>query len=134
MASPHPKPKSLKLISGTTRPDRDEKPGDPVEYDRVEQFPDPPFGLTAHGIIFWNHYGPILTKSGVLTVGDMGAFHQLTLLWSELLHNNDLGHGSPASLHQSLISMWAYFGMVPAARMKMKLNSETPKRNEFDDE
>ena len=128
------KPHALKLIQGTTRPDRD--PIDLPEFAPVLDFPDAPLHLNADGAAAWRDLGPKLIGAGVLQVVDLYALEQLCYAWQRMRQKAKAGMEISASEDNALKSLLSEFGMTPAARRRVAANlldpdAQTPKGNAF---
>lgn len=133
MPSPRPKPRNLKLISGTNRPDRDEPDGPSIEYEVVTVIPEPPGNLGYHGTALWHSHLPIFVKAGTVQIVDLTSFHLLCKLWQNAMQDADCSIKSPSSENQTLIGLFDRFGMTPASRSKIKQPGNTKPRNEFEE-
>lgn len=123
---PNPRrPDALKVISGTTRADR-EKPLD-VDYDLVEEFPDAPQHLNVDGREMWSRLGPTLVKHKVLQVTDLFCLEQLCIAWQLFRKSAKADMPITASENNALLSMFSAFGMTPAARSKIRLGEKDAK-------
>lgn len=110
--SRRPKPTSLKLLEGTTRPDRDRGPE-----------PEPPEGpivrpehVKYRAAELWDQYAPALEAMGTLTVVDVPNF----AIWCRLQAKfEEVGVEMSASHLAQLRMIAAGFGMDAAARAKL---------------
>ena len=128
------KPTTLKLIQGTSRPDRD--PKDAPEFQPVRTFPDPPQHLNLDGAAAWSDLGPKLVAAGVLQEVDLYPLEQLCYAWQRFRKKAKADMEITASEDNALKALWSEFGMTPAARRRVAANlvdpdAQTPKGNAF---
>lgn len=119
----------LKVLAGTSRPDR-ETPDAP-EYDLIEKFPDPPQHLNADGVDMWQRLGPQLVGARTLQVVDLFSLEQLCFAWQRFRQKAKAGMELTAAEDQSLKSLFSEFGLTPASRRKVAAGGEKPKGNPF---
>lgn len=118
------KPTALKLIQGTSRPDRD--PVDAPNFEQVEEFPAAPQHLNADGAAAWNDLGPKLVAAGVLQVVDLYALEQACYAWQRFRKKAKADMDITASEDNALKSLLSEFGMTPAARRRVASNLVDP--------
>jgi phage terminase small subunit len=118
------KPVALKLIAGTSRPDRD--PPDAPEFAPVRVFPDPPQHLNPDGAAAWNDLGPKLVAAGVLQEVDLYPLEQLCYSWQRFRQKAKAGMDMTASDDNALKALFSEFGMTPAARRRVAANLVDP--------
>lgn len=127
------KPVALKVIAGTSRPDRD--PADAPEFAPVRDFPDPPQHLNPDGAACWNDLGPKLVAAGVLQEVDLYPLEQLCYSWQRFRQKAKAGMDMTASDDNALKALFSEFGMTPAARRRVSAsgdsNAEKQKGNAF---
>jgi hypothetical protein len=121
----HAKSPTLKAISGTARPDREE-PADVPQYDPVREFPAPPQHLTVDGVEMWKDLGPKLTAAGVLQVVDLYPLEQLCVAWQGFRKKAKADMEITASEHNALQSIFGTFGIGPTARRRVVANLSAP--------
>ncbi len=128
------KPPALKLLAGTSRPDRE--PADAPSFEPVREFPDPPQHLNPDGAQAWNDLGPKLVAAGVLQEVDLYPLEQVCYAWQRFRQKAKAGMDMSASDDNALKALWSEFGMTPAARRRVPANLvdpnvEKPKGNAF---
>ncbi|WP_174971749.1 hypothetical protein [Pandoraea morbifera] len=117
-------------MAGTDRPDR-EAP-EAIEFDLVEEFPEPPPMLNAVGAAFWNREGPRLVKAGVIQVVDLNAFTIVCYEWQMWTQKASAGISLTASEGNYLRGLFSDFCMSgPASRSKAAIGGEKPAGNKF---
>lgn len=128
------KPTALKLIQGTSRPDRD--PPSAPEFEPVSEFPAPPIHLNVDVAAAWNDLGPKLVAAGVLQAVDLYPLEQLCYAWQRFRKKAKADMDVTASEDNALKALWSEFGMTPAARRRVAANlldpeATVPKGNAF---
>jgi len=118
------KPTSLKLIQGTTRPDRD--PSDAPEFAPVREFPESPMHLNPDGANMWRDLGPKLVAAGILQEVDLYPLEQLCYAWQRFRKKAKADMDVTASEDNALKALWSEFGMTPAARRRVAANLVDP--------
>lgn len=118
------KPVALKLIQGTSRPDRD--PANAPEFAPVREFPDPPQHLNPDGAFAWRDLGPKLVAAGVLQEVDLYPLEQLCYAWQRFRKKAKADMDITASEDNALKALWSEFGMTPAARRRVAANLVDP--------
>jgi hypothetical protein len=130
MSGPAKKRASLKVVSGTERPDRVEAVG--VELPLVADTPNAPDWLpNAHAINEWDRLAPILTANKLLTEAGLSAFGVLCSLHGQLVDMWTRRVEPPASLISQYRGMVNDFGLTPVAQGKVKPSGEKEKGNPF---
>ena len=124
-----PTPPHLKVLSGTSRPDRD--PVDVPEFDVITEFPPPPITLNVDGVEMWNNMGPQLVAARVLQVVDLYSLEQLCYSWQRFRKKALGGFELTAAEDTALKSLFSEFGMTPASRRKVASSGEGKKQNKF---
>lgn len=119
----------LKVLSGTTRPDR-ETPDMP-EFDLVSDFPKPPQHLNPDGVEMWNNLGKQLVSARVLQTVDLYCLEQLCFNWQMFRKKAKAEMELTSAETMALKAMFSEFGMTPASRSKVTAGSEKPKENKF---
>ncbi|ANF84633.1 terminase [Pseudomonas antarctica] len=119
----------LKVLAGTTRPDREE--ADAPEFDLVADFPDPPQHLNVDGSEMWRSLGRQLVSARVLQVVDLYSLEQLCFAWQCFRKKAKADMESTAAETTALKALFSEFGMTPASRRKVSSGSEKPKGNAF---
>jgi len=120
---------NLKVLAGTTRPDR-VKPDAP-EYDLVENFPDPPQHLNSDGAEMWRRLGDQLVSARVMQVVDLFSLEQLCYAWQCFRKKAKAEMEATAAETTALKSLFSEFGMTPASRAKVTSSGEKEKGNKF---
>jgi phage terminase small subunit len=119
----------LKVLAGTTRPDRQQEAG--PEFDLIDVFPYPPQHLNADGAEMWQNLGPQLVKARVLQVVDLYALEQLCVAWQMFRQKAKAGMPNTAAEDTALKGLFSEFGMTPAARRKVAQSGDGAKANKF---
>lgn len=127
-----PKPRNLKIISGS----REKDPPNLPEFAPVRQFPPAPQHLNPDGASAWNDLGPKLVAAGVLQEVDLYPLEQLCYAWQRFRKKAKADMDVTASEDNALKALWSEFGMTPAARRRVAANlldpdAATPKGNAF---
>lgn len=122
-------PPALKVLAGTTRPDR-EVPDAP-EFDLVENFPSPPQHLNTDGAAMWNDLGSQLVAARVLQSVDLYMLEQLCVAWQIMRKKAKAEMEATSAEHMALKALFSEFGMSPASRRKVASGGEKPKGNAF---
>lgn len=114
------KPTSLKIVSGTDRPDRADIPA--VELPTITETPPAPDWLpNAHAVKEWDRLAPILTANKLLTEGGLSAFGMLCSLHGKLVQLFAAGESPNASMIASYRNLINDFGLTPVAQGKVKM-------------
>jgi phage terminase small subunit len=124
---PNPrKPSALKLVAGTSRPDRE--PEASVDLPLADSVPDAPDWLpNAHAMKEWNRLAPILhanrllTEAGLMTLGHLCALHGKI---AQLYAAGEAPTGHMVAQYRGLAND---FGLTPVAQGKMKQSAEAAK-------
>lgn len=120
-----PIPANLKLIAGTSRPDREI--ADPVNVEPLTRVPPVPTWLNNYlAVEEWRRITPILVRYKLMTEGDIPAVATMCDLYATYICNSLEGRKSDASMIAQLRSLWTDFGMTPLARSKIR-NPDTQK-------
>lgn len=120
---------NLKVLAGTTRPDR-EVPDAP-EFDLIEKFPKPPQHLNTDGAEMWNNLGKQLVSAKVLQTVDLYSLEQLCVAWQMFRKKAKADMESTAAENTALKALFSEFGMTPASRSKVSSGSPKAKGNSF---
>lgn len=95
---PARKPKSLKLIAGTARPDRPE-PARIVTLAPLEEVPAPPdFLPNGHAVAEWQRLAPVLVANKLLHPGNLHALAVLCGLHGRIVQLWSAGEAPQAAL------------------------------------
>lgn len=130
MPGPSKKPRSLKVVAGTERKDRDQPPA--VDLPAISAVPMPPDWLpNAHAIKEWNRLAPILVANKLLTEAGLSAFGMLCALHGKLVQLWSAGEAPVASMVSQYRNLINDFGLTPVAQGKVKPVGETPAANKF---
>lgn len=124
-----PTAKHLKILAGTSRPDR-EFPDAP-EFDLVSEFPDAPQHLDIDGAAMWNNLGPQLVAAKVLQTVDLYSLEQLCVAWQSFRKKAKAGMECTAADNTALKALFSEFGMTPASRRKVTAGEKEKKGNPF---
>ncbi|MBD1589658.1 hypothetical protein [Pseudomonas typographi] len=120
---------TLKVLAGTTRPDREVV--DAPEFDLIEDFPDPPQHLNMDGAEMWNSLGRQLVGAKVLQVVDLYSLEQLCFAWQCFRKKAKADMEATAAETTALKALFSEFGMTPASRRKVTAGGEKDKANPF---
>lgn len=120
---------NLKVLAGTTRPDREEK--DAPEFDLIEDFPDAPQHLNRDGAEMWERLGRQLVAAKVLQVVDLYSLEQLCFAWQCFRKKAKADMEATAAETTALKALFSEFGMTPASRRKVSSGGEQKKGNAF---
>lgn len=120
---------NLKVLAGTTRPDREVK--DAPEFDLIEDFPDPPQHLNRDGAEMWDSLGRQLVSAKVLQVVDLYSLEQLCFAWQCFRKKAKADMEATAAETTALKALFSEFGMTPASRRKVSSGGEQKKGNPF---
>lgn len=143
MANPR-KPTALKLVQGTTRPDRMMK----NEPQPDIAIPPAPHHLSAHAREEWNRMSPLLEDMGLIAEADRVAFSMYCQAWGDHVKAEYMirkhGHVEKTTNGNVIQSPWVgisnkakliahkflvEFGLTPASRSKV---NSTPKETKKD--
>lgn len=119
----------LKVLAGTTRPDREVT--DAPEFDLIDDFPAAPQHLNVDGSEMWKSLGHQLVAARVLQVVDLYSLEQLCFAWQCFRKKAKADMESTAAETTALKALFSEFGMTPASRRKVSSGSEKPKGNAF---
>jgi phage terminase small subunit len=129
MANPK-RPRQLKIIAGTDRPDRVAAPV--VDLPLVSKVPSAPDWLpNAHAVKEWERLAPILHNNKLLTEAGVSALGQLCALHGKVVQLYAAGEAPHASMVAQLRGMNNDFGLTPVAQGKVKPSGEQEKGNRF---
>lgn len=119
-----PVPPNLKVLRGTTRPDR---PAANAPIGAFDELPDPPSWLPALGVIEYARLGKVLTANGLLHAGNVGLLVLAAAVHAKLAQEMMAGLPLTAALVARYQSLLAELGASVVAR----LPSAVPKPNRF---
>lgn len=124
-------PDHLKLISGTTRPDRAQ--AEPALLGAIlEQSPAPPDWLpTAHAVKEWERLAPLLVAGRRLTEAMMSPLGHLCALHGKIVQLWAAGETPTGHLLAQYNKLIDSFGIPPMAAGKLKPVDESGKTNKF---
>lgn len=120
---------NLKVLAGTTRPDREEK--DAPEFDLIDDFPDAPQHLNRDGAEMWESLGRQLVAAKVLQVVDLYSLEQLCFAWQCFRKKAKADMEATAAETTALKALFSEFGMTPASRRKVSSGGDQQKGNVF---
>ena len=130
MPGPGRKPSGLKVVSGTTRKDRE--PEQAVELPTIDAVPDAPDWLpNAHAIKEWKRLAPILVANKLLTEAGLAALAHLCALHGKIVQLYAAGEAPAAALVSQYRNLLNDFGSPPAAQGKVKAGTPTQAGNTF---
>jgi len=131
MPGPPKKPRSLKAVAGTQRPDRYDGPS--VELPLVTELPSAPDWLpNAHAVKEWERLAPLLTANKLLTAGGLSALGMLCAVHGKLVQLFAAGEPPTAALLSHHRNLTNDFGLTPVAQGKVKPVAERPEANPFE--
>ena len=128
MANPR-KPGNLKLIAGTSRPDRDSEVVDLPLASEVPQAPD--WLPNAHAVKEWERLAPILHAVALLTEAGTSTLAHLCALHGKIVQLYAAGESPNASMVAQYRAISNDFGLTPVAQGKVRPSGEKPKDNPF---
>ncbi|MGO4003161.1 hypothetical protein ABVN23_18925 [Pseudomonas fluorescens] len=120
---------NLKVLAGTTRPDREVT--DAPEFDLIDDFPDAPQHLNRDGAEMWESLGRQLVAAKVLQVVDLYSLEQLCFAWQCFRKKAKADMEATAAETTALKALFSEFGMTPASRRKVSSGGEQKKGNTF---
>ena len=120
---------NLKVLAGTTRPDREVT--DTPEFDLIDDFPDAPQHLNRDGAEMWESLGRQLVAAKVLQVVDLYSLEQLCFAWQCFRKKAKADMEATAAETTALKALFSEFGMTPASRRKVSSGGEQKKGNAF---
>jgi phage terminase small subunit len=124
------KPSQLKIVAGTTRPDRPEIPA--VELPVIDRVPDAPDWLpNAHAVKEWTRLAPIMVANKLLTEGGLSALGHLCSLHGKIVQLYAAGEAPNANMIGQWRSLTNDFGLTPAAQGKVRAVAAEPAGNKF---
>ena len=126
MPGPGKKPRSLKVVAGTDRPDR--APEHHVDLPLVGQVPEAPDWLpNAHAVKEWDRLAPILHANRLLTEAGLSALGQLCALHGKVVQLYAAGEAPVASMVAQMRGLMNDFGLTPVAQGKVRGGGEDKK-------
>lgn len=129
MANPR-RPTALKVISGTSRKDRDAKAAPTLPA--VAGVPDPPDWLpNPQAVEEFNRLASILFSNGLLTEGAVSSLGHLAALHGTIVKQWRVGICPSGHLLAQYRALIGDFGLTPAAAFKVKPGGSNPKPNKF---
>lgn len=118
----------LKLLSGTSRPDRVLPAG--VSLPPLDVSPEPPDWLpNAHAVREWNRLLPVMMANRLLNAGNVGLFAQMCALHGHLVTAWATGEAPTAAMistHRATCAALGLLGMTlpePAAKPNVFSNN-----------
>lgn len=125
-----PKPRALKVLSGTVQPCRDRAGA--FDAEPLVRAPEAPDWLpNAHALKEWARLAPILTKQKILAEGDLSTLGMLCALHGKIVQLYAAGETPTASMIATLRGMQSDFGLSAAARDKVSAVPDSRKENLF---
>lgn len=126
MPGPGKKPRVLKVVAGTDRPDR--APSEAVELPLADQIPAPPDWLpNAHAVKEFERLAPILHGVGLLTDAGLSALAMLCALHGKLVQLWAAGESPTGHMLAQYRALVNDFGLTPVAQGKVRGNGEGTK-------
>ena len=130
MSGPPKKPRHLKAVAGTARPDR--APVTVVEFEPVMAVPSPVDWLpNAHAVNEWNRLAPILVANKLLADADLSTFGHLCALHGKMVQLWAAGEAPTGHMVAQYNALAAGFGLSPAWRGKVKPIGDQDAANKF---
>ena len=130
MPGPSKKPRTLKVIAGTDRKDRE--PDNVVDLPTISNVPPAPDWLpNAHAKKEWDRLAPILVANKLLTEAGLQALGHLCALHGKTVQLYAAGEAPNASMVGQLRNLINDFGLTPVAQGKVKPAGEGPTSNAF---
>lgn len=130
MPGPGKKPRNMKVVAGTDRPDREAPPS--IEHEPVSELPEAPDWLpNAHAVKEWDRLGPILVGMGLLTDASLSAFGTLCALHGKLVQLWSAGESPTGHMLAQYRALINDFGLTPVAQGKVRIPDEGKKGNSF---
>lgn len=130
MPGPGRKPRSLKVVSGTVRPSREDVP--PIVLPTIKECPPAPDWLpNAHAVKEWNHLAPMLVANGLLTQGGLAALGTLCALTGRLIQLWTAGELPTGHLLAQYRNLTNDFGLTPVAQGKVRATGGEQPGNRF---
>lgn len=130
MPGPSRRPSTLKVISGTTRPDREAQAG--VDLPSLSAVPPPPDWMpNAHAVREWQRLAPILVANKLLAEPDLGALGHLCALHGKIVQLWTAGETPTGHLLAQFNTLAGAFGLSPAWRGKVKPIGDKGSENPF---
>ncbi len=124
------KPRTLKVVSGTVQPCRDDSAG--VNLPVVGSVPDAPDWLpNAHAVKEWDRLAPLLVANKLLTEGGIGPLGNLCALHGKMVQLWAAGEAPVASMIAGYRNLINDFGLTPVSQGKVKATSTEDKGNKF---
>ena len=125
------KPTALKVIAGTSRPDRAYTPE--IELPLVESLPNAPDWMpNTHAVKEWDRLARILIANKLLAEADLTALGHMCALHGKIVQLYAAGESPTASMAGALRVMQGDFGLSPVARGKVSAgSSDKPSGNKF---
>lgn len=130
MPGPPKKPASLKLVSGTARPDRVEAPH--IELPLLEAVPPAPDWLPGpHAVNEWNRLAPILVANKLLAEADLSTLAHLCSVHSDLVQMRAARMPITGHMQAQYNALAAAFGLSAVWRSKVKPIGDKGKASAF---
>ena len=130
MPGPSKKPRTLKVIAGTDRKDRE--PDNVVDLPTISNVPPAPDWLpNVHAVKEWDRLAPILVANKLLTEAGLQALGHLCALHGKIVQLYAAGEAPVASMVSQLRNLINDFGLTPVAQGKVKPAGEGPTSNAF---
>ena len=128
---PGKKPLSLKVISGTSRPDRE--PESFIDLPLVDSVPAAPDWMpNGHAIKEWDRLAAILLANKLLTEASLGPLAHMCALHGKCIQLYAAGEAPTASMLGTLRNLFNDFGLTPVAQGKVRATgSDDKKGNAF---
>ena len=121
------KPRPLKLIAGSRRPDVETVPLPTV--DHVPAAPD--WLPNAHAVKEWDRLAPMLHANGLLTNAGLSALAMLCAVFGKLVQMWTAGESPPGNLMGVYRLLCGDFGLTPAAQSRVRPASDPKEANPF---
>lgn len=129
MAGRPKKPRRLRVVAGTDRPDR---AFDAVELPAVSELPDPPDWLpNAHAVREWHRLSAVLHGAGLLTEASLSALGMLCSLHGKLLQLWSVGETPSGHMLAQYRLLANDFGLTPVAQGRVSAGTAKTRGNRF---
>ena len=130
MPGPSRKPKTLKTVSGTVRPCREDLPA--IELPPLLETPPAPDWLpNAHAVKEWHRLAPILAANRLLTEGGLSALGTLCALTGRLIQLWTAGELPTGHMLAQYRNLTNDFGLTPVAQGKVRAAAPEQSGNRF---
>lgn len=123
------KPPQLKIISGTSRKDRDQ--GTDTTFPTLPRVPDPPSWLSVEASKEFKRLASILFSNGLLIEGSVSPLAHLAALHGEITKHWQAGACPSGHLLAQYRALAGDFGLTPVSRSRLAAAPQNTKINKF---